>query len=79
MIFDLKHTNIYQAVKIAKAFPLRLVRLVNGLFLFIALALLIAFFSNQPVPYLSSSSQVLGLFLIILSLDVLGWIWLIFF
>jgi len=79
MVFDLKHTNIYQAVKIAKAFPLGLVRFVNVLLLIIAAVLLVAFLSDQPLPYLSSSSQVLGLFLIVFSLDALGWIWLIFF
>ena len=79
MLFNLKSTTIYQAVKIAKTLPPKLVKLVNWLLLFIVLSLLIAFFGDKPLPGLSSSSQVLGLFLIILSFDILGWIWLMFF
>ncbi len=79
MIFDLKSTTIYQAIKIAKAFPSGLVKLVNWLFLIISLILLIAFLSNKPLFGLSSSEEVLGLFLIILSFGILSWAWLVFF
>lgn len=79
MLFDLKHTNIYQAVKIARSFPPRLVKLINWLLFIVALSLLMAFFSDKPILGLSSSDQVLGLFLIVLSFNILGWIWLLFF
>jgi len=79
MTFNLKSTTIYQAYKITKTFPPGLARLVNWLLLIISLVLLIAFFSDKPLFGLSSSGQVLGLFLIVLSLSVLSWIWLIFF
>ncbi|MCK4860059.1 MAG: ATP-dependent Clp protease ATP-binding subunit, partial [Candidatus Omnitrophica bacterium] len=79
MTFNLKSTTIYQAYKITKAFPSGLVRLVNWLLLIVSLILLVAFFSDKPLFGLSSSSQVLGLFLIVLSFSVLSWIWLVFF
>ena len=79
MLFDLKHTIIYQTVKLAKVFPLRLVRLVNWLLLVIVFFLLAAFFGGKSLPGLSLPNQVLGMFLIILSFNILGWIWLIFF
>ncbi len=79
MIFDFYRTTIYQAVQIARAFPPKMVRLVNLLLSIIALSLLLVFFSNKPLPILSSSSQVLGLFFIVLSFNIFGWIWLIFF
>jgi len=78
MKFDLKSTTIYQAVKIAEIFPLGLVKLTNGLLLIIAFSLLVIFFSNKSLLGLSSN-QVLGLFLIVISFDILGWLWLIFF
>jgi len=78
MLFDPKSTTIYQAVKVTKIFPPALVRLVNWLFLVIALSLLIIFLGNKPISGLSST-QILGLFLIVFSFDILGWIWLIFF
>lgn len=79
MIFDLKSTNIYQAVKIAKAFPLSMVKTVNSFLLLIAFLLALAAFANNFLSGFFSLSQVMGLFLIILSLDIFGWIWLIFF
>ncbi len=78
MEFDLKSTTIYQAVKLAKIFSPGLVTFMNWLFLIITFSLLIIFFSNQPLLELSSS-QVLGLFLIVLAFNIFGWIWLIFF
>lgn len=79
MRFDLKHTTIYQSVKIAKAFPPELIRIINWLFLAVAFLLLIAFFGNKSFPGLTSSSQILGWFLIILSFSIFIWIWMLFF
>ncbi len=80
MLFDLHNTTIYQAVKIAKAFPSSLVKLINWLLLIAALVLLTGFFGNKSLLGLSFlPSQILGLFLIVLSFDILSWIWLIFF
>jgi ATP-dependent Clp protease ATP-binding subunit ClpC len=79
MIFDFYNTTIYQAVKIARSFPDKLVKLVNWLLFIVTFSLLMAFFGDKPLFGLSSSIQVLGLFLIVLSFDILGWIWLLFF
>ena len=79
MFFDPKRTIIYQAVGIAKKFPPNLVKLVNWLLLIIALSLLIAFIGDKTLPGLSSMDSILGLFLIVLSFSILGWVWLIFF
>jgi len=78
MKFDLKSTTIYRIVKTAKKFPLNLVKSINWLFLFLALLLLIFWIKKFLFSGLSSA-QLLGLFLIILSFDIFGWIWLIFF
>ncbi len=79
MLFNLENTIIHRAVKVAKIFPPVLIKLINWLLFIILLSLLIAFFADKPILGLSSSSQVLGLFLIVLSLDIFNWIWLIFF
>jgi len=79
MNFNLKPTTIYQAVKTAKAFPPKLVKLISWLLLVISLVLLADFLANGTFLGLPSTSQVFGLFLIILSFDILTWIWLIFF
>ena len=79
MVFDFESTNIYQAVKIAKIFPPKLVRFLNGVLFVVILSLIMIFLAHKPVPFLSSSNQALGLLLIIFSFDILGWIWLLFF
>jgi len=78
MNFDLKSTTIYQIVKLAKLFSAKLVTFMNWLFLIAAIGLLVVFFSDQPFLNLESS-QVFGLFLIVLCFDIFGWIWLMFF
>lgn len=78
MGFDLKSTTIYQIVKLAKVFSPKLVLVMNWLFLIITFSLLVVFLGNQPFLQLSSG-QVFGLFLIVLSFNIFGWIWLIFF
>ena len=78
MKFDLKTTTIYQAVKIAEAFPPKLIRVINLLLLLLAFILIVAFFGNKPLGNLSSN-QVFGLFLLVASFDILSWIWLLFF
>lgn len=78
MVFDFYNTTIYQAVKIAKSFPDKLVKLVNWLLSIVSLSFLIAFLGNKPLIGLSMSES-LGLFLIIVSFNILGWIWLLFF
>jgi len=79
MNFNLKPTKIYQEVKTAKAFPPKLVKLISWLLLIISLVLLADLLADGTFLGLSSTSQVLGLFLIILSFDILIWAWLIFF
>ncbi len=79
MRFDLRHTTIYQAVRVARTFPPKMVKLINWLILVVALLLLASFFRSQPILGLSSLSQALGLFLILFSFSILGFIWLIFF
>jgi len=79
MIFDLKHTVIYQAVKIDKSFPIKLINFFKWLFLIIALVLFIVLTTNNPLPIFSSSTNIFGLFLIVISFGILIWIWQLFF
>jgi len=78
MRFDLYHTTIYQAVKMAKNFPPKIIKTINWLVLIFALLLLIVFGSRQEFSGLSFE-QVLGAFLILFSLSIFGFIWVAFF
>ncbi len=78
MTFKPKSTLIYQAVQIGEAFPPKLIKSLNWLALVIAFVLFVVLVGNKALASLSLN-QVRGLFLIILSFDVLGWIWLLFF
>ncbi len=78
MLFDFYNTTIYQAVKMAKSFPEKLIKSANWLLSIMSLSFLMAFLGNKPFFGLSASAF-LGLFLIVLSFNILGWIWLLFF
>lgn len=78
MQFDLYNTVVYQVVRMAKFFPPKIIKLINWFVLIIALLLLILFGTSQGFFELSSG-QMTGIFLILFSLSIFGFIWITFF
>ncbi len=78
MLFNIRRTTIYQAVKIAKTFPPKLVKFANYLFLILAVISIGGYISEQNIFSLSPN-QLFGFFLIFMSFSILGGIWLLFF